>query len=166
MTQKYEAYVAKKLASIYETNDFQNILGILKKADKQFSKIREDLFGMEYLASRLALACRVWEHCCEENGVQEEIYEKMLLRKIMNSFQSPKYVDLASSFSDYLYHDPGKPNPVISIADRFYQRLDLKSTVGEGKAQKVTESFQTLVALSDSFRTSFENDFFEFANAS
>ena len=159
------AYAAKALAAVYETQDYARMHKLLSDKEPRLKPISADIFGMEYLAARLALACRAWEENCGENGVKGEEDKKALLRHIMNSFQSPKFLNLATAFSNYLHCPRVEEMPAIAVSEHLFKRLGIPGTVRKISGEEVSDGFKSMVAESESFRSSFENDFFEFVNS-
>ncbi len=163
MPKDFKQYASQVLAHIYEHNDYERIHELLKHRDRKFEGITADAFGLEYLAGRLALACKLWERSCDENRIEPEDDRKAFLRKVMSGFESPKYLSLATVFSEYL-HDPAmETDPVLAVIEKIFRRLAVTPTVGKVSGPAVADTFQMLMAVSDSFKNSFENEFFEFA---
>lgn len=163
MAKDFKNYASQVLAQIYEHNDYERIHDLLKHRDRKFEGITNEAFGTEYLAGRLALACRLWELCCIENRVESEENQKALMRTVMKGFDDPKYLNLATVFSEYL-HDPAMDeDPVLAVVEKLFKRLAAKPTVAKVSGPAVADTFQMMMAVSDSFKNAFENDFFEFA---
>jgi hypothetical protein len=165
MSEKdYEAYAIRLLPGLYDSSDFGRVQQALKDMEYRFLKISGDDFGLEFLTMKLALACRSWDHACGENGVEDEADQKALLKVIMNSFQSPKFLKIAETFSDYLHTENAETQPWLSMPALFFKRLKMEALVKKDGKEDINPAFQLLVELADSFRSEFENDFFEFVN--
>ncbi len=167
MPRDLKVYAAQVLSMIYEHNDHERVHELLKARDRKFLAISSDTFGLEYLAARLALACKVWERCCDENRVEDEESRKALLRAIMKTFESSRFLSIATVFSNYL-HAPDVPegeNPSLSVCETLFKRMAANPVARKISGAAVADAFQMLMAISESFRTSFENDFFEFLHA-
>ena len=166
MSEKdYEAYAIRLLPKFYETSDYPHVFRALREKDPTFRKVSDDTFGFEFLSLKLALACRIWDKACEENEVKDEAEKKALLRVIMNSFQSPKFVKIAEAFSDYLHSENADAKPWIALPAHFFKRLKVSGVDKKKWKEDISEAFQFLVGLSEGFKNSFENQFFEFANS-
>lgn len=161
-SKDYKTYAAQVLALIYEHNDHERIYDLLKVRDPKIAQAGGETFGMEYLAGRLALACRVWESACVENGQTSEDTQKALLRRIMQTFESEKFLKLAELFSEYLHAPEIETQPTISVAETLFRRLGASTQAQKSTGPEPSPAFETLVGVSESFRTSLENQFFEF----
>ena len=162
MTKDFKSYASQVLALIYEHNDHERIYDLLKVRDPKIATAGGEAFGMEYLAGRLALACRVWEAACVENGLTSEETQKALLRRIMQTFESDKFLKLAELFSEYLHAPEIEDQPSVSVAETLFKHLSANPTVNKSTGAAASPAFETLVAVSESFRASLENQFFEF----
>ncbi len=161
-TKDLKSYAAQVLSMIYEHNDHERVQELLKNRDRKFMAISGDLFGMEYLSARLAMACRVWERCCDENKIKEEESRKALLKCVMQTFQSSKFLRIAEVFSQYLHAPHVEENPSLAVAEVFFKRLAANPVAQKVSGPAVADAFQMFMAVSESFRTSFENEFFEY----
>ena len=164
MPKDFKNYASQVLALIYEHSDYERVHDLLKHRDRKFAGINVDAFGNEYLAGRLALACTLWERCCVENRIPEEETQKALMRRVMQGFESPKFLKLASVFSEYL-HDAGlEENPVLGVVEKLFHRLAANAKVRKVTGPAVADAFQMMIAISESFKNSFENEFFTFVH--
>lgn len=163
-SKDYKTYASQVLALIYEHNDHERIYDLLKVREPKIAQAGAETFGMEYLAGRLALACRVWEMACIENGQTSEDTQKALLRRIMQTFESDKFLKLATLFSEYLHAPEIEEQPTVAVAETLFKRMDLNTTVTKSTGPEASVAFETLIAVSESFRTSLENQFFEFTH--
>lgn len=161
-SKDYKVYASQVLALIYEHNDHERIFDLLKVRDPKIAQAGAETFGMEYLAGRLALACRVWETACVENGQTSEETQKALLRRIMQTFESDKFLKLAELFSEYLHAPEIETQPTIAVSQTLFSRLGAVTKVNKTSGPEASPAFETLVGVSESFRTSLENQFFEF----
>lgn len=161
-SKDYKTYASQVLALIYEHNDHERIYELLKVRDPKIAEAGPETFGMEYLAGRLALACRVWESACLENKLTSEDIQKALMRRIMQTFESDKFLKLATLFSEYLHAPEIETQPTVSVAETLFKRVGAGTTVKKSAGPEASPAFETLVAVSESFRTSLENQFFEF----
>lgn len=158
----YKTYASQVLAMIYEHNDHERIYDLLRVRDPKIAAAGPETFGMEYLAGRLALACRVWENACIENGQTSEDTQKALLRRIMQTFDSDKFLKLAQLFSEYLHAPEIETQPTVAVTETLFKRLGAATTANKSTGPEASPAFETLVGVSESFRTSLENQFFEF----
>ncbi len=160
------SYAAQALVDVYNLNDFEMIYKHLCGQSAAFSSVSAEAFSFEYLASRLAMASLSWIAACKENNITDDAEQKIFLKLIMNSFASPKFVNIASVFSEYLYsRDEDNKTPSIAVAHLLFKRLGKESMERTGGVAKMNNGFQVLVEIFEGFRSSFENDFFEFINA-
>ena len=160
----YEAYAIRLLPGLYDNSEFPQIHKTLRNAEYRFMKIPEEDFGLEFLTFKLALACRSWERACDENRVEAESDQKALLKVIMNSFQSPKFLKIATAFSDYLHSENAETQPWIAMPTHFFKRLKIDPLEKKEGKDGISEGFQMLVEFADGFRSEFENAFFEFVH--
>ena len=161
--QDFHAFAAQWLSSIYHSDDHERIFAHLKEIDPLFSSVPAEQFAMEYLAARLGLAAQVWESLCMENRLPQEAVQKSFLKSVMTTFTAPKFVNLASAFSEYLWHRPGQNQSVpIALSELIFRRIGAQNAPQNPNARSLAASFQTMVEILESLRTSFENDFFEF----
>lgn len=156
-----KTYAAQELAVIYEVNDYERVLQVLKGVDLNFADILPASFGMEFLMGRLALAAHGWSRSCKENAVKEKGAENYFFKAVMQSFQSPKFVDIASGFSEYLHAPMAEEKPVLSIAAMMMKRLGLASSLLNNEKPVLTPGFRAVVEIAESFKSDFENRFFE-----
>lgn len=164
-SKDFKTYASQVLAMIYEHNDHERIFELLKSKEPKFARVSADTFGMEYLAGRIALACRVWEAACVENGRKSEEDQKALLRRVMQTFESSKFLKLAETFSHYLLLPEIENQPVITVCENLFKRLSINPEAVKSTGPEASPAFQTIVAVSDSFRTSLENQIFEFIHS-
>lgn len=160
--ENFKGFGRQVLGGIYEPGEHERIYTYLLAKDGMFNRIPKDKFGLEYLAARLALSCRLWLEACAENKVTDPEIEKLFLKLVMDSFQSPKFTEIATTFSDYLYA-PGMEDPHTQVsilaATHFFRRLtpsapDIPPTKGMGAFIEVLEAY----------KDRFQNDFFDFVN--
>lgn len=163
MSKDYKAYAAKQLAGIYEVNDYERVLQALKEADIHFADVVPATFGLEFLAARLALAAHGWSRACKENHVEEKGAENYFFKAVMQSFQTSKFVDIAGAFSEYLHAPAVEEKPVLSISAMMMKRLGLAGSLLKGQEPVLTTGFRLLVETAESFKSGFENEFFDFA---
>ncbi|MCM8775509.1 MAG: hypothetical protein NC930_04065 [Candidatus Omnitrophica bacterium] len=63
---------AKRVLSfIYELRDHERVHLYLAPWDEKIKAVSPEVFGIEYLASRLALACVLWENYCKDHGIKK-----------------------------------------------------------------------------------------------
>lgn len=161
MTKDLKVYAAQQLAAIYEVNDYERVLQALKTADLHFADILPSLFGQEFLSARLALAAHAWSQSCKDTGIKEKGAENYFFKAVMQSFQSPKFVDIAGGFSEYLHAPASEERPVLALSAMMMKRLGLASSLQENGKPVLTPGFQMLVGIAESFKSDFENRFFE-----
>lgn len=164
MAKDFKNYASQVLAHIYEHNDFERIHTLLRQRDRKFEGVSPDVFGTEYLAGRLALACKLWERACDENRINSEETRKALLRRVMQGFESQKFLPLAAAFSEYFQEPAVEENPLLGTVEKLFNRLSINSRTNRSSGPAPAETFETMMAVSESFKTSFENDFFEFVH--
>lgn len=165
MGRDLKAYAQKQLEFIYKNPDHKETQAKLCGHEPNFALINENIFGLEYLAARLAVACRAWEAACEENSITEESSRKAFLRAVMESFKSEKFLNVATAFSDYHLTVNAETGPVIPVIENFFKRLKVELAPGEGAGRKLTGAFEMMFYQSEGFRTDFENRFFEYLNS-
>jgi hypothetical protein len=158
---KLDAYAAKILPGLFEVEDFSRIYQSLQEADARFKDVTPDTFGVEFLCLRLAMACKSWEKACGENGMKDEAVKKILLKRIMNSFQSPKFLKMATAFSGYLYSENAEAHPEIGLPEQLFKNLNMETRKQSSGKEEPADAFQLIVGVCSSMRNSFENEFFE-----
>lgn len=159
-------FAARKLAAIYETSDYARIHIHLGSVESSFRSVSADKFGLEYLAACLALASISWGKCCRENDLAGKENENIFFKMLMDSFAAPKFINVASAFSVYLHSPEASEKSVLAVAGTFFQRLELKRLIeSESGVGRMHEAFRLLVEAWEGFRSSFENDFFEFIHS-
>lgn len=163
MAKDFKLYAGSQLKQIYQNADHKDVHSKLCGHEPNFALINENLFGLEYLAARLAVACRAWEAACDENGITDDESKKAFLRAVMDSFKSSKFLNIATAFSEYHLTINAETGPVVPIVEHFFTRLKIivSPPSAEG-GQVISDAFQMMFFLSESFRTDFENQFFEF----
>lgn len=160
--KEFFTYGAKALSEIYGEQDYERILKALQETDALFQKVPAERFGSEYLCGRLALACHAWSRSCIENYIEDRQIENLLVKIVMTSFQSEKFLPIAEAFSEYLHAPEASKKPVLASVLMMIKRLGLgDALIQEGKIH-MTESFQLLTGALDSFKSEFENNFFNF----
>ena len=159
--KKLEDYAAEILPGLFEVEDFTRIYKSLQEHDPRFKDVTPDSFGMEFLCLRLALACKAWEKTCEENQIKDEAAKKILLKRVMNSFQSPKFLKMATTFSAYLYSKNAVEHPEIGLPEQLFKNLNMETCKKNSVKEEPGDAFQLLVGICSSLRNSFENEFFE-----
>ncbi len=162
MAKDFKVYAAQQLAKIYEVNDYERVLQALKEADLHFADILPAHFGMEFLSVRLALAAHAWSRSCKENHVKEAGTENYFFKAVMQSFQSEKFIDIAAGFSEYLHAPLAEEKPVLAVSGIMMKRLGLASSMLKKETPVLTPGFKLLIEIAESFKSGFENDFFEF----
>ncbi len=152
------------LARVYEEQDFKNVDDRLRANLKSFQSVPKEKFAAEFLAAKLALACRVWEECCREEGLQEEETQKIFLKIVMQCFHSSETVTIAEAFSEYLYATDleGEAKFFPALIGRLFTRLGLERPK-DSDAEKVSMvgELGMLAALFEGMKTFFGNEFFE-----
>ena len=162
-SKKIQEFSQKQLDLIYADPGYKELLAQLCGIDPNFALVNESVFGMEFVAMRLAVGCRAWERACDENLLKEEIYRKMFLRTVMESFKTPKVLNIATAFGDYLFTlDAEETGPIIPIVQQMFKRLKIDETLGDGKATQINHAFEVLVLVCEGHRTYFESQFMEF----
>lgn len=162
--QDFKVFAAKQLAAIYDIGDYGNILQTLQNEDRAFQKIHPTSFSLEFLASRLALACHAWSKICEESKIKDVGIKNIFFKTVMQSFQTPKVVDIASAFSDYLHAPAAEEKSVLAVTALLMKRLGLAETLKKSGQLALPAGFRLLIDADDGFKNSFENEFFEFLN--
>lgn len=158
----YQKFAAEKLAALYLVEDYPRVLEALKETDPAFEDVPLAAFGMEFLGMRLALACHAWARGCKENHLKDAGIENLFFKTVMKSFQTPKYVDIATVFSEYLHAPESAEKPLLPVAGLMMRRLSLAEHMGSIQKPKLSPGFKSLVEIAESLKSSFENDFFEF----
>ncbi len=161
----YSAYASKVLAGIYQDTDYERLLESLRQVDPHFLDISPEKFGMEFLAVRLALACHAWSKMCQEADLIETGIENAFMKTVMQSFQSPKFLEIAKAYSEYLHSPQANSRPVLSITANWMKRLGLAGTMEKDEKPVLTPGFQALMEISEAFKNQCENDFFEFSHS-
>lgn len=152
------------LARIYEEEDFRNIDARLRANLKSFQSVPKEKFAAEFLAAKLALACRVWEDCCREEALSGEETQKMLLKTVMQCFHSSETVPMAEAFSEYLCATDLEREVKYfpALIGRLFTRLGLERPKdSEGERAVAAGELGMLAALFEGLRTSLANDFFD-----
>ena len=163
----YQKFAAEKLAALYELQDYERVLAALYEVDPSFKAVAPAKFGMEFLGLRLAVACHAWARGCRDNHVKDSGVENLFLKTVMQSFQSPKFVDIAAVFSEYL-HAPKSVSeqPLLPVAGLMMRRLGLGERMGSVQEPVLTPAFKILVEIAESLKSAFENEFFDFCFSS
>ena len=165
--KELEVYGVRKLAEVYAGLDHEQVHAALCADDPNFALIEGPQFALEYAGGRLAMACRAWEAACLENGVKDEGSVKIFLRAVMNSFKTPEHVAAADAFSSYLHCGDEDQGAAAAVTEKMFQRIKVDAilSTAEGSQRAASAAFERLMLLSESFRTEFENDFFEFIHS-
>lgn len=155
--QDLKIFARKKLAEIYSEEDYSRVHSFLSDSDPAFQKVPIDHFNREFLTARLALSSLVWESFFGEgdDGSQGKIFFKI----VMNGFQDPKFVGLASRFSEY-YHETNageKNESLIAIGKSFFRIFDVPMALDDKKI--LNPAFQRLLEVFESLKSSLENEF-------
>jgi hypothetical protein len=163
----FQKFASEQLGAIYAVEDYERVLRALQEADPAFKKVTPAQFGPEFLGMRLALACHAWARACRENKADGgAAVENLLFKTVMQSFQSPKFVDIAAVFSEYLHAPESDDKPLLPAAGLMMRRLGLTAELGSLQNPKLSPGFRMLVEIAESLKSIFENEFFDFYFAS
>lgn len=150
---------------IVRQRDDERILKHLGEADPEFFCVKMDIFRPNYLCARLAILSHAWEKVVQESDIKDGEVAKVFLKKVMSSFEEPKAIGAATTFSEYfcapqMQEESDELSDALAIAHVMFRRLQMKPVASEVKT--INPSFQLLVEALESFRTTFENQVFEF----
>jgi hypothetical protein len=115
------------------------------------------------LGMQLALSCHAWARSCRENKVKGPGIENLFFKTVMQSFQSPKFVDIAAVFSEYLHAPETEKQPLLPLTGLMIRRLGLAGELGSMEKPVLSPGFRLLVEVAEGLKNNFENDFFEFS---
>lgn len=155
--QDFKLFAQKKLAEIYSEGNYSRIHDFLSDADPSFKTISIDTFNREFLTARLALSALVWENFFGE--YQEKTDKNLFFKMVMNGFQDPKFIGLASRFSEY-YHetnDAEKNESMIAIGKSLFKVLEVPVTLDDEKF--LNPAFERLLQVFEGIKCSLENEF-------
>ncbi len=166
--ERFKTWAQAKISEIYQSENIIQTYQRLCEKEKSFAAYPKEAFGFEYICLRLAIGCIAWINACRENNISEKAIQNVFLKSVMSSFETPKSLPIASAFSEYLYSPDGirKNDEIVPLVAKMFERLEAKRAAGKKKIdQKIIESVKTLIAMSESTRMSFENEFLELANS-
>lgn len=162
---KLDTFALQTLDWVYASSEPERIQAYLGRIDERFHEMPSTRFAVEYLGSRLALACRVWEILTADFGVSEEPLVKTFLRSALSRFEKPETAGLAAVFSDYYYapeSEEGSASLAIDLSRRLFQRLGLEANgQREGKTM-LTTGFVHLVQVYEGGRSQIEERLLQF----
>lgn len=158
----YKAFAERAIEDIYKREDLADVYSLLCAKEKRLSEWGKDAFGLEYLCLRLALGCVAWVSGCRESGVTEKSVQGLFLKCVMDSFESPDTLPIASAFSEYLYarDGMGKIDETFPLVEKFLIRLTRQASP-ESRAVLERNSLlaKAVMEICESIRMSFEDDF-------
>lgn len=153
----------QKLSAVLGDKEYEDLDRLLRQKETSLKAMDKELFAKEYLAVKLSLAAHVWEHQCAENEIKEEDLKKIFFRSVMQIFQEPKMVHLATAFSEYYYAvEPGPETPAsVTLGTRLFERLGAQAQPAE-KQTSGTGGCGILIETLEGFRVSMENELHDF----
>lgn len=161
--EKFETFAQNKIGEIYSKRDFDDIYNLIAEKDESFRLYPRTDFDFQFLSFRLALASMAWKNACLENGVNEEVIQKLFLRNVLQTFGTKESLPLASVFSEYQYSgDEERPEgDTISMVTTLFRKLEAANPRRVKRVtQQTAESFKAMVEISEGIRVSFQNDFY------
>lgn len=161
----YKQFAVRKIEEIYKMEDLEELYALIVTKDETFALYPKPAFQFHFTCMRLALSCIAWVNACRQSGMEDESSQKIFLRAVMERFKTPETIEIAKTFSEYLYSgDENNPaGETISMVTRLFQKLE--EAQGPGKKQinkKTVECFKTLIYIAEGIRESFENEFLAF----